>query len=85
VPLPEDPSKTPEQLEAERAAMQEAIDNAEPLTEEEIAEKDELSSLGFFDWTRKDFNAFLRGSEFYGKCVVVVVVVCCTPLDFSDD
>jgi SWI/SNF-related matrix-associated actin-dependent regulator of chromatin subfamily A member 5 len=39
------------------------------LTEEEIAEKEELSSLGFYDWTRKDFNAFLRGSEAYGKYV----------------
>ncbi|KAI0049929.1 hypothetical protein FA95DRAFT_1514892 [Auriscalpium vulgare] len=57
---------TPEQLEAERLAAQEAIDEAEPLNEEELAEKEELVREGFEDWSRRDFQQFVRALETYG-------------------
>ena len=45
---------------------QEVIDNAEPLTEEEVAEKNELLKQGFEDWSRRDFQQFVRALETYG-------------------
>ncbi|KII93122.1 hypothetical protein PLICRDRAFT_130653 [Plicaturopsis crispa FD-325 SS-3] len=58
--------ETPEQLEAERQAAQEFIDNAEPLTEEEVALKDKLTEDGFHDWSRRDFQQFVKALEAYG-------------------
>ncbi|KAF9225136.1 hypothetical protein BS17DRAFT_750623 [Gyrodon lividus] len=63
VPGPED---TPEKLEAERAAAQEFIDTAEPLTEEELTLKERYSESGFYDWSRRDFQQFVRALESYG-------------------
>ncbi|BGP31421.1 chromatin remodeling complex Adenosinetriphosphatase [Rhodotorula toruloides] len=62
-----DPNLTPEELEAERQAEQEAIDEAEPLNEEELKEKDELRELGFDNWHKREFQAFIRGMELYGR------------------
>lgn len=39
---------------------------AEPLTEAEIAEKDAYIESGFPDWSRRDFQQFIRGLEAYG-------------------
>ncbi|GAA5884385.1 hypothetical protein JCM16303_003663 [Sporobolomyces ruberrimus] len=58
---------TAEQLEEERAAEQAAIDSAEPLTEEEQQEKEELSPLGFSNWNKRDFQLFCRGTEVHGR------------------
>ncbi|EPQ59957.1 SNF2 family DNA-dependent ATPase [Gloeophyllum trabeum ATCC 11539] len=63
---PQGPEDTPEKLEAERQAEQELIDNAEPLTEEELAEKEALIAQGFEDWSRRDFQQFVRALEAYG-------------------
>ncbi|KAL4252780.1 SNF2/RAD54 helicase family protein [Abortiporus biennis] len=63
---PQGPEDTPEKLEEERKAAQEVIDNAEPLTEEEQQEKEELIAQGFEDWSRRDFQQFIRGLENYG-------------------
>ncbi|TFK56316.1 transcription activator snf2l1 [Heliocybe sulcata] len=63
---PQGPEDTPEKLEAERQAEQELIDNAEPLTEEELAEKEALIAEGFEDWSRRDFQQFVRALESYG-------------------
>ncbi|KAJ7180493.1 P-loop containing nucleoside triphosphate hydrolase protein [Mycena filopes] len=60
------PEDTPERLEEERVAAQEFIDNAEPLTEEEIAKKEEYVEQGFPDWTRRDFQQFVRALESHG-------------------
>ncbi|KAF8835498.1 hypothetical protein BDN67DRAFT_1072395 [Paxillus ammoniavirescens] len=60
------PEDTPEKLEAERAAAQEFIDTAEPLTEEEQALKEKYSESGFHDWSRRDFQQFVRALESYG-------------------
>lgn len=53
--------------EEERAAEQALIDAAEPLSEEEQARKEELALEGFQDWNKRDFNAFVRGCERYGR------------------
>ncbi|KAF7793575.1 hypothetical protein EIP86_004689 [Pleurotus ostreatoroseus] len=58
---PQGPEDTPEKLEEERRLAQETIDN-----EEELAEKDELMKQGFEDWSRRDFQQFIRSLESYG-------------------
>ncbi|KAG6553414.1 hypothetical protein Mapa_005149 [Marchantia paleacea] len=40
---------------------------AEQLTEKEQEEKDRLLEEGFSNWTRRDFNAFVRACEKYGR------------------
>ncbi|KIP04329.1 hypothetical protein PHLGIDRAFT_76114 [Phlebiopsis gigantea 11061_1 CR5-6] len=60
------PEDTPEALEEERRLAQEVIDNAEPLTDDEQAEKEELLKQGFEDWSRRDFQQFVRSLEMYG-------------------
>jgi SWI/SNF-related matrix-associated actin-dependent regulator of chromatin subfamily A member 5 len=40
---------------------------AEPLTEEELAEKEALASDGFPEWKRNHFLAFVKGLERYGR------------------
>ncbi|KAF8266870.1 SNF2 family DNA-dependent ATPase [Lactarius quietus] len=63
---PQGEDDTPEKLEAERQAAQEFIDTAEPLSEEELQEKEELIAKGFEDWSRRDFQQFVRALESYG-------------------
>ncbi|KAJ3324279.1 hypothetical protein HDV06_000318 [Boothiomyces sp. JEL0866] len=46
---------------------QELIDKAEPLTEEEIAEKELLSTQGFENWNKRDFSNFLKAQEKHGR------------------
>lgn len=58
--------ETPEKLEEERQAAQEFIDTAEPLTEEEMTDKEEYAQQGFGDWSRRDFQQFVRGLETHG-------------------
>ncbi|KAH9179701.1 SNF2 family N-terminal domain-containing protein [Lactarius sanguifluus] len=40
--------------------------SSEPLTEEELQEKEELIAQGFEDWSRRDFQQFVRALESYG-------------------
>jgi SWI/SNF-related matrix-associated actin-dependent regulator of chromatin subfamily A member 5 len=46
---------------------QRRIDESEPLTEEEITEKENLLQEGFTTWTRRDFNQFIKANEKYGR------------------
>uniref|UniRef100_A0A1I8PAI2 Chromatin-remodeling complex ATPase chain Iswi n=1 Tax=Stomoxys calcitrans TaxID=35570 RepID=A0A1I8PAI2_STOCA len=46
---------------------QRKIDEAEPLTEEELAEKESLLNLGFTNWSKRDFNQFIKANEKYGR------------------
>ena len=39
---------------------------AEALTEEELQEKEELIAKGFEDWSRRDFQQFVRALESHG-------------------
>lgn len=44
-------------------------DIAEPLTEEETARKEELSRQGFDNWSKRDFQQFVKGIEAHGRFV----------------
>ncbi|KAF1808678.1 putative SNF2 family helicase/ATPase [Eremomyces bilateralis CBS 781.70] len=66
-PLPDGPEEELESRQAEQELEQQEIDNAEPLTEDEKAEKERLSQMGFVDWNRRDFQQFINGSAKYGR------------------
>ena len=65
VPLADGEDGTLSEREAERALDQQEIDDATPLTDEEKEEKEGLSTQGFGNWNRRDFQQFVNGS---GKC-----------------
>lgn len=67
VPLADGEEDTLEEREAERTRLQEEIDNATPLNEEEQEEKAQLSEQGFGDWNRRDFQQFVHGSGKHGR------------------
>lgn len=50
-----------------RREEQSKIDEAELLTEDENAEKDELLKQGFTEWNKRDFNQFIKANEKYGR------------------
>ena len=50
-----------------REAEQRAIDSAEPLSRAEETKKAKLMAEGFQDWSRRDFQAFIRGCEKNGR------------------
>ena len=55
--------ETTEQLEAEREREQELINTAIPLTEEEQEVKTKAMAEGFEDWTKRDYQQFVKGVE----------------------
>lgn len=67
VPLADGDEETLSDREAERDLDQQEIDNATPLTEEELEEKQELSHQGFGDWSRRDFQQFVNASARHGR------------------
>lgn len=67
VPLPDDDDMDEATKEAERDLEQREIDNAVPLTEEELGEKERMSTKGFGEWNRRDFQQFINGSAKYGR------------------
>ena len=68
------PDDSTEDLEKERQAAQEVIDNAEPLAEEEQAEKEALIKQGFESWSKRDFQQFIRALESYGWYRIPIVI-----------
>ncbi|KAG5416459.1 hypothetical protein IGI04_004026 [Brassica rapa subsp. trilocularis] len=42
-------------------------EGGDPLTAEEVEEKESLLEEGFSTWSRRDFNSFLRACEKYGR------------------
>ena len=46
---------------------QKKIDDAEELTEDEQIEKEDLLKEGFSNWSKRDFNQFIRLNEKYGR------------------
>lgn len=67
VPKPELKDGDEAAAEAQRAAEQKRIDEAEPLTEAEQEEKEQLVTQGFSDWNRRDFQQFVKGAEKHGR------------------
>lgn len=56
-----------EERQGDQELAQKEIDNAEPLTEQEKEEKEELSLQGFPEWNRRDFQQFINGSARHGR------------------
>ncbi|KAI9142019.1 SNF2 family N-terminal domain-containing protein [Paraphysoderma sedebokerense] len=56
-----------EELEKEQQQEQARIDEAEPLTEEETAEKEQLMTQGFGNWGKREFGQFVKCCEAYGR------------------
>ena len=46
-----------------QAQIAPAPEDPQPLSEEEIAEKERLMTEGYSNWNRRDFNAFVRACE----------------------
>ena len=46
---------------------QRKIDDAEELSQDEQEEKEDLLSEGFTNWSKRDFNQFIRLHEKYGR------------------
>lgn len=53
--------------EKHRKQEQKMIDKSEPLNEDEQLEKEELLQDGFINWSRRDFNQFIKMCEKYGR------------------
>ncbi|GFH05549.1 uncharacterized protein HaLaN_00029, partial [Haematococcus lacustris] len=53
--------------EAVEGALAPSADDPQPLTEEEVAERETLLQAGFSSFNRKDFQAFVRASEKHGR------------------
>jgi SWI/SNF-related matrix-associated actin-dependent regulator of chromatin subfamily A member 5 len=55
--------------EAEKVQREEQakIDEAQPLTEDELILKKKLLSQGFNNWSRRDFQQFIKANEKYGR------------------
>ena len=66
-PLAEGTDDDLEARQAEQELLQEEIDNAVPLTEEEQELKERYAKQGFGDWNRRDFQQFINGSGKYGR------------------
>jgi SWI/SNF-related matrix-associated actin-dependent regulator of chromatin subfamily A member 5 len=66
-PLAEGTEEDLDARQAEQELLQEEIDNAIQLTEEEQEEKERLSTGGFAEWNRRDFQQFINGSAKYGR------------------
>ncbi|KAI0076773.1 hypothetical protein K474DRAFT_1707838 [Panus rudis PR-1116 ss-1] len=66
LPEPQGPEDTPEKLDLFKSSSTTSNRVAEPLTEEELAEKERLIAQGFEDWSRRDFQQFIRALETYG-------------------
>ncbi|XP_005401327.1 PREDICTED: probable global transcription activator SNF2L1 isoform X5 [Chinchilla lanigera] len=63
--VPRNP-ETPNPALAQREE-QKKIDGAELLTLEETEEKEKLLTQGFTNWTKRDFNQFIKANEKYGR------------------
>jgi len=65
--------KVPKNLEAtadeerERKEEQTRINQAQALDEVELAEKEELLAQGFTNWTKRDFQQFIKANEKHGR------------------
>lgn len=66
-PLPDGPEETLQERQEQQEEEQRDIEVAEPLTEREKAEKEDLRSRGFEHWNRRDFQQFINGTARYGS------------------
>lgn len=64
--VPKNTELGPEAAKAQREE-QRKIDEADALTEDEVLEKESLLQQGFTNWTKRDFNQFIKANEKYGR------------------
>ncbi len=62
-----DPDLPPDEAKKQQAEEQKKIDEADPLTEEEQIEKENLLTQGFTNWSKRDFNQFIKANEKFGR------------------
>lgn len=84
VPLSDGDDDTLDARKADQELEQKTIDEAQPLTEEEQAEKEELASEGFETWNRRDFQQFINGSHTYGRNNYEGIAVQCQNKDATE-
>ncbi len=65
--VPRNQDLPPEEAARQQKEEQRKIDEAEPLTEDEVAEKDALLQEGFTHWSKRDFSHFVKANEKYGR------------------
>ncbi|KAK9861243.1 hypothetical protein WJX84_005000 [Apatococcus fuscideae] len=59
--------------EAIQALIAATPEDPQPLTEQEVEEREELLKSGFSNWNRRDFSAFVRACEKAGRAAVADV------------
>lgn len=64
--VPKNPELGPEASKQQKEE-QRKIDESEALTEEEQIEKESLLTHGFTNWSKRDFNQFIKANEKYGR------------------
>ncbi|KAI4462666.1 snf2/rad54 helicase family [Holotrichia oblita] len=64
--VPKNPELGPEASKQQKEE-QRKIDESEPLTEDEQQEKESLLTQGFTNWSKRDFNQFIKANEKYGR------------------
>lgn len=64
--VPRNPELGPDAAKIQREE-QRKIDEAEALSEDEAHEKEQLLTQGFTNWTKRDFNQFIKANEKYGR------------------
>lgn len=64
--VPKNPELGPEASKQQKEE-QRKIDESEQLTEEEQQEKEQLLTQGFTNWSKRDFNQFIKANEKYGR------------------
>uniref|UniRef100_A0A1I7YKB3 SANT domain-containing protein n=1 Tax=Steinernema glaseri TaxID=37863 RepID=A0A1I7YKB3_9BILA len=57
----------PKEAEKKQKEEQKKIDTSQPLSAEELKERNQLLNKGFVNWARRDFLQFVRASEKYGR------------------
>ena len=61
-------AQVPRDMDTEAQQLQQKlIDEAEPLGEEELSEKEQLLTQGFTSWNKRDFNQFIKANEKFGR------------------
>uniref|UniRef100_A0A5K3ETF1 SNF2 family N-terminal domain-containing protein n=2 Tax=Mesocestoides corti TaxID=53468 RepID=A0A5K3ETF1_MESCO len=64
--VPRNPDAGPDG-ERERQEEQAKINDATPLDDAELAEKEELLTQGFTNWSKRDFQQFIKANEKHGR------------------
>lgn len=62
-----DPDLDEQEGKRQQQEEQKKIDDAESLNEDEQYEKEQLLQQGFCNWTKRDFNQFIKANEKYGR------------------